>query len=746
MGAALAFAGTGWYSALGQEAGQACRLRRDDREDLLVQNVREASVNRYALWALVGALLLALAALALPDRASAHLERPSYWPDPAPDRSVKPAAGGGVPKQRSLRSAVTGKGPGKVRVVCKGPNGRKSMGLLRKYINRSQNRGYRVRPSEDRRRVSKKQGRRLVRMNKKLAKKCKFRTIQAAVDKTGNNDRVVIMPGRYTEKPSRDQPVNDPRCADLTQTDTSGRETPSYAYQVNCPHDQNLIYIGGRKVPNKPPPSPPLNDRHGIPDEGKCVQCNVQLEGSGLRPVDVVIDAAKKGLRNGPAKKPGEAMKDVVLRADRADGIVVANMTLKGGLEHGFYTEETDGYLLNRVKMFWNLDYGNLSFTADHGKFKNCDGLGSGDAVLYPGAAPETGEQAKQSFYPDAPRVNTVIKKCDMRGSVLGYSGSMGNAVRITDSEIYGNSAGISADSISASGHPGYPTDSMVIDNNNIFSNNVNFYAADYGLEPRVGIPVGVGILWPGMNAGVVRDNHIFDNWRYGAMLFAIPDLLVTPENEVQPGISCATATPVEDPADNSGQSTSCNNRFFNNVMGRAPQGFEMPAGFPTLPVKASAMSGVREAESARAYEVPTRMPNGLDFWWDEFPTNTENCWYDNIGSDGTKGSITSDPPIGPVEGVNEPGTLPDECSTSIGNGVNYAPKLAANVECVNWSRGNDDSDFAVCDWFRTPPKPDGRPTATSADGGEKLSPKQAKQQIEQSLESVEGTGAWAER
>jgi len=37
---------------------------------------------------------VALAALALPGLALAHLERPSYWPDPRPDTSVKPPAGG----------------------------------------------------------------------------------------------------------------------------------------------------------------------------------------------------------------------------------------------------------------------------------------------------------------------------------------------------------------------------------------------------------------------------------------------------------------------------------------------------------------------------------------------------------------------------------------------------------------------------------------------------------------------------
>ncbi len=98
--------------------------------------------------------------------------------------------------------------------------------------------------------------------------------------------------------------------------------------------------------------------------------------------------------------------------------------------------------------MYWAADYGNLTFTSDHGLYTNCDGFGSGDAVLYPGAAPETGEQADKSFYPDAPRINTVVRGCDMHGSVLAYSGSMGNAVRITNNHIYGNTAGISTDTI----------------------------------------------------------------------------------------------------------------------------------------------------------------------------------------------------------------------------------------------------------------------------------------------------------
>src|SRR5687768_12988091 len=152
-------------------------------------------------------LLAVVLAVALPTLAYAHVERPSYWPDPAPDKSVKPATGGKVPKARSLGSALKAKPPGKTRVVCQA----NSMSLLKKSIKRARANGYEIRPT-DKRKLSKKQARRLLRINRALRKRCKFREIQPAVTKTRNNDRVVIMPGLYQEPTSRKQPTNDPKC------------------------------------------------------------------------------------------------------------------------------------------------------------------------------------------------------------------------------------------------------------------------------------------------------------------------------------------------------------------------------------------------------------------------------------------------------------------------------------------------------------------------------------------------------
>src|SRR3954462_8598714 len=108
--------------------------------------------RRLPVTLLVLAALLLLAAPAL-----AHVERPSYWPDPKPDCSIKPCAGGKVPKIRTLRSALNKKLPGKTRVVCQ-PD---SLKQLKKSIASAVKNGYFIRPT-DHRNFNKAQGRRLL--------------------------------------------------------------------------------------------------------------------------------------------------------------------------------------------------------------------------------------------------------------------------------------------------------------------------------------------------------------------------------------------------------------------------------------------------------------------------------------------------------------------------------------------------------------------------------------------------------
>src|SRR5947208_7521225 len=63
-----------------------------------------AVVGRYKMCVVLGSALVGC--LVAAAAASAHIERASYWPNPAPDCSIHPCAGGKVPAPRSLRSAI----------------------------------------------------------------------------------------------------------------------------------------------------------------------------------------------------------------------------------------------------------------------------------------------------------------------------------------------------------------------------------------------------------------------------------------------------------------------------------------------------------------------------------------------------------------------------------------------------------------------------------------------------------------
>ncbi len=426
------------------------------------------------------AAVIVVAVAVVVSQAAAHIERASYWPNPAADRSVTPPAGGKVPKARSLSTALRKGAPGTTRVVCQSS----SVPRLKKAISKARTRGYKLRPSERTRHISAAQGRKLLAFNRKLKARCKYESIQDAVTASGNNDRVVIMPGLYTEPKSRAAPTQDPKCADLKQVndrqvDTGANQSGavSYAYQVKCPNDQNLIAVIGRANGTGSDPQPPLDDRHGIPNIGPCIRCNLQIEGSGVGPDDVIVDGGRVASGN---HGPIGAAKDVGIRVDRADGFVLRNMTVRHVNEHDIYVLESDGYRLERFKTFYAGEYGVLTFVEDHGLIQQCDASGHGDSALYPGAGAEGGDQRTSG----PRRYTQEIRFCDMHHSAAGYSGTDGNSVWVHHNDFYDNALGFTTDVFTAAGHPGFPQDSDLVEHNEFYSNNFNVYAKDSDVEP----------------------------------------------------------------------------------------------------------------------------------------------------------------------------------------------------------------------------------------------------------------------
>jgi hypothetical protein len=731
---------------------------------------------------LIVASVCAAALIALPTLAFAHVERASYWPDPAPDTSVNPPAGGAVPDVRPLSTAFDSSQPGTTRVVCPqplsgdeqqqllaalatGPTSaetpgsagspgdagypgnsanldrlrsklealrrklKKSTGSkrtqLRKKVRKLAKRvaatqptaprpptagtpptgptsttipatldptlaqlvddnpsiqrldasiadakanGWVLRPSQGPIQLSDQEASDLRAQNVEFLAHCQYTSIQTAVNDSGNNDRVVIMPGVYTEPASRAAPTHDPACADLREQNDEGETGAlSYRYQVACPNDQNLVTIIGR-APGPAPPQPPAWDRHGIPDNGPCIRCNLQLEGSGPSPDDVVVDAGRVASGNGG---PADPVKDIAIRAERADGIVIRNLVARHAAEHGIYVVETDGQRLEHFKTFYNEEYGVLTFTADHALMQDCEAVGSGDAGLYPGSAADTGEQTIEPTQ----RLGNEIRRCDMHHNTVGYSGTAANAVWVHHNDFYGNALGLVTDVITAPGHPGYPQDSDLIEQNEFYSNNFNPYVeqpADTEVVPTIPIPVGTAMWILGGNNNEFRNNYVWDNWRRGVMLASVPDALVCGDNPIAGGNQQAGCNPAAPPLP---ISTSYRNRFHDNVMGRSPQGDVAPNGNGDV------------------------LAGQTDFWWDQYVGSNTNCWNDNLGKDGTAASLTTTPPA-PF--------LPSSCDPLLSTGTGGALQTTEMYSCLlpyGIDRENP-PDVIPCPWFTTPPKP----------------------------------------
>jgi hypothetical protein len=618
------------------------------------------------------AILLTAACVALPGVALAHVERPAYFPDPSAEKVDGVRAGGAVPKARSLGSALKSKPPGETRVVCH----EDSLEVALDSIAGARKRGYDIRPT-DHRSLSKKKAKRLKKINKQLAKRCEYEEIQPAVTDSANNDRVVVMPGLYAEPTARAQPTHDPACDGLEQNGDPPSRTGalSYRYQSLCPNDQNLIAVMGRKEAG-PAPDPPLHDREGIPDLGECIRCNLQLEGSGVSADDVVVDSGDTSAGNGGPSGIG-SKKDVAIRADRADGFVLRNITTRHAAEHGIYVIETDGFLLDRFKAFYNGLYGTLTFASDHGRHSNCEGAGHGDSALYPGAPPDTGEQGKELGIVPEVRLNNEITLCDMHHNLAGYSATNGNAVHIHDNNLYDNTLGFNTDAVTAPGHPGFPGDTSLVEDNNFFSNNFNPYVEGSDVEAAFPYPTGTGLWIAGGNHHTVRNNNFWDNWRRGTMVFSVPDALVCGPDSGNEQRGC----------DAFRSSTSHFNRHHGNRHGFVPEEFRDPQLVEELKITNGGPNG-------KAVQ-----PNGTDHWWDDFAGAEGNCWYQNESASG--------------EVTMSPRTLPDcqngansASSTGIGSPANEGELLSCLAAFINRDQGGLDPETSTCPWLRTPPEP----------------------------------------
>jgi hypothetical protein len=376
-----------------------------------------------------------------------------------------------------------------------------------------------------------------------------YRHLQEAVNNVrqpGTN--ILVLPGVYLEEPSVATPSG--ACASL-EAPMSGNglyQVLSFAQQLQCPNNQNLVAV--------------LN------------KDDLQIEGTGAGAGDVVVDAQYQRLN--------------AIRADRSDGFYLRNMTVQKTTFNAVYILETDGFVIDTVVGRWNDEYGFLTFADDHGLYTDCEGYGNGDSGIYPGAASDINRDRGH----DVDRYAIEIRRCYSHDNLLGYSGTAGDSVWAHDNVFTNNTAGVATDSAFPD-HPGMPQNHAKFERNVIGDNNEDYYRyvrdgtcakpyAERGYEqgvvcPAVGLPPGTGIINPGGNYNVWRDNWIYGHSYAGFVTSWVPGFV-------------RGDTGLADQFD-----TSHHNRYLDNKLGVSPTG-----------------------ESR---------PNRMDFWWDG--QGRGSCWQD---------------------------------------------------------------------------------------------------------------------
>ncbi|GAA5124866.1 right-handed parallel beta-helix repeat-containing protein [Haloechinothrix salitolerans] len=468
---------------------------------------------------------------------------------------------------------------------------------------------------------------RLRRFNRQLLAQCEFQHLQAAVNAVAEQGtNIYVLPGEYREEPSWDPPCTK---------DYDGGVV-DYVLMTTCGEVVNLVTITGDD-----PDDPDITCDNA--------RCDLQIEGTGDDADDVTF--------TGGFRENGDWVKHNGLKADRADGFYLANVTFELFRENAIYVHETDGYALDDVVARKNDLYGILTFTSDHGLITDCETSYNGDSGVYPGSPADVNSQDTNTG--PLQRWSVEITGCDTHHNALGFSGTAGNSVYFHGNDVHHNGAGYVTDSV-VGDHPGMPQDHAWLKDNQIYSNNVNYYPnvqeggpctaekpADRGHEdgvvcPAFPVPVGTGVMIAGGNHNFVTSNEIYDNWRNGVMLFWAPAAI---RGEYDPTTQ---------------QDNPHRNAFTKNQMGYQPGG--------------------------------AVLPNGLDFWWDD--SGNGNCWDSNLAAPGAEITHNAIDPRG------LPG-CPTGSMWPIGNVV----KSAQLLPCSQYNRESN-PDPVGCDWMDTPPRP----------------------------------------
>ena len=161
---------------------------------------------------------------------------------------------------------------------------------------------------------------------------------------------------------------------------------------------------------------------------------------------------------------------------------------------------------MKNLRASFNRAYGLFAFDCKGGRMTKSVGYGQGDSAYYVG---ETPAQTKPKW--------TKLDHLDGHENVLGYSGTNSKYVKITQSNFYNNGAGVVPNTLDSERFE--PTATGIIENNNIFWNNFNYFLPNSSVKTvsnglgqigdlTINFPTGVGIVLLGADGWIIQNNN----------------------------------------------------------------------------------------------------------------------------------------------------------------------------------------------------------------------------------------------
>jgi hypothetical protein len=228
-----------------------------------------------------------------------------------------------------------------------------------------------------------------------------------------------------------------------------------------------------------------------------------------------------KGTKDNPKKVvlAGRASFNNGIEGANVNGLRLLNFTVKDYAANGVFLYECKDYLMKNLRASFNRSYGLFAFDCKGGRITKSVGVGHGDSAFYIGATP----------FQDNPKW-TSLDNLEAYKNVIGYSGTNSKYVRIHHSDFYNNGVGIVPSTLDS--EPYEPNATGIIEKNNIFWNNFNYFLPLSPVETvsngfgQVGdqtvyFPTGLGILTVGSDGWTIQDNQIFGNYKYGTALIS---------------------------------------------------------------------------------------------------------------------------------------------------------------------------------------------------------------------------------